>query len=140
MAKYPETNKFLKKYGNQVSSEQKTRLRGFGKGGGPLEESLTSKPYNNGSSFGVNFYMEDYGTFVDKGVQGWSNGATGKGKGGTSEYKFKPKDGNHTPQKKSKFIESLLKWAARKGIPKGLVFIIRRNKARLTLLETLKSR
>lgn len=129
MAKYPITNEYLKTYGNSVNAEQKTRLIGFGKGGDgrpeSLEESLTNKPFNNGKSFGVNFYMNEYGNFVDKGVQGYKNGATGEG-GTSSIYKFKPKDGKGTG-KKSLFLESLFKWTARKGLPKGAAFEIRRN-------------
>jgi len=129
-AKYPTVNNYLKLYGDAVTNEQKTRLKGFNKGGegrnGSLEESLGNKPFNNGSSFRVNFFMNEYGLFVDKGVQGWQSGTTGKG-GRSSIYKYKPKDGTHKPAKRSAFLESLFKWTARKGLPKGAAFAIRRN-------------
>jgi len=130
-AKYPITNEYLKTYGDSVTNEQKTRLRGFNKGGdgrnGSLEESLTNKPFNNGTTFGVNFFMNEYGNFVDKGVEGWKSGTTGEKGGGNSIYKFKPKDGNHKPARRSKFLESLFKWTARKGMPKGFAFELRRR-------------
>jgi len=130
MATYPEVIKFMQKYGDSISSEQKTRLRGFGKGGSgrkdSLEESIKNIFFNSGKELNINFYMADYGKFVDQGVQGWESGKTGIG-GASSIYKYKPKDGKHKPQKKSKFIESLMKWNERKGIPKGLAFVIRKN-------------
>jgi len=69
-AKYPTTNAYLKLYGESVVREQKTRLNSWGKGGGDLEKSLGSKPFNNGTSFGVNFFGTNYTEYVDKGVEG----------------------------------------------------------------------
>jgi hypothetical protein len=69
--------------------------------------------------------MEDYGQFVDQGVRGWK---TGKTKNGTnSPFKFKPKKPGGGTGKKSKFIESLMKWTQKVGLPKGAAFAIRRN-------------
>jgi len=87
---YKEVNKFLKEYGNQVTNEQKTRLRGFNKGGGPLEKSLKSKAFETKKEFGVKFFGEDYTDYVDKGVEGSISKTTGKG-GTKSIYKYKSK-------------------------------------------------
>lgn len=129
MSNWRETEKFLDKYGKSVVSEQATRLKGFGKGSsrsGSLEKSLSYKKFDKKGQVGVDFYMNEYGNYVDKGVQGYKSGKTGKG-GGSSIYKYKNKEGNHRPQKKSKFIESLMKWCQRKGLPKGAAFPIRRK-------------
>jgi hypothetical protein len=129
MSNWKETEKFLDKYGKSVVNEQKTRLKGFGKGGshsGSLEKSLSYKKFDRKGEVGVDFYMNEYGNYVDKGVQGYKTGTTGKA-GGKSIYKYKNKDKSHKPRGKSKFIESLMKWCGRKGIPKGAAFPIRRK-------------
>ena len=61
--------------------------------------------------------MADYGQYVDKGVNG-----TEKNWGSIYSYKKGQPTGG-----KSKFISSLQKWCAIKGIPKGAAFAIRRN-------------
>lgn len=131
MKKWQETEKFLNKYGESVVKEQRTRLRNAGKfpgskGGGPLDKSLSYKPFESKSEFGVNFYMEDYGVFVDKGVQGWKTGRTASG--AKSPYKYKPKNkGFKSTNKRSKFIEALKTWAAKKGMNKNAAYPIRKK-------------
>ena len=71
MANWKETEKFLNSYGTSVVKEQRTRLKNAGrfpgsKSNGPLDKSLSYKPFDSKSEFGVKFYMEDYGEFVDK--------------------------------------------------------------------------
>lgn len=62
--------RYLNSFGAEVISGAKRNLTSSGKGGGNLEKSLDFKvvPYNNG--FIVQFFMADYGVFVDKGVKG----------------------------------------------------------------------
>lgn len=130
MAKWKETEKFLNSYGTSVVKEQRTRLKNAGrfpgsKANGPLDKSLSYKPFESRSEFGVNFYMEDYGDYVDKGVQGWKTGRTASG--AKSPYKFKPKNGKRSKGGKSKFIEALKKWAKKKGINQGAAYPIRKK-------------
>jgi hypothetical protein len=68
--KTTNVEKYLKSFGEEVVRGAKANLSSAGKGGGNLEKSIDFKvvPYSNG--FVVQFLMEDYGTFVDKGVKG----------------------------------------------------------------------
>lgn len=61
---------YLNSFGWEVVRNAKKNLASAGKGGGNLEKSIRFKvePYNDG--FVVEFFMADYGTFVDKGVKG----------------------------------------------------------------------
>ena len=104
-ATYPITKTFLNSYGQSVVKEQKTRLKSFGKGGGPLENSLTYKVVQKNETVSVNFYGEDYTPFVDKGVEGAKTHKAGKG--GKSIYKYK------TKMPPTKVFD---KWAIRKGL------------------------
>jgi hypothetical protein len=73
MSNWKETEKFLDKYGKSVVNEQKTRLKGFGKGGshsGSLEKSLSYKKFDRKGEVGVDFYMNEYGKYIDSGVSG----------------------------------------------------------------------
>jgi len=67
---YEHSQRYLKSWGRDVVQEAKERLIAAGKGGGDLENSLTSRVLNEGESYVVEFSMADYGTFVDKGVRG----------------------------------------------------------------------
>ena len=62
--------RYLNSYGKEVINNSKNNLRSAGKGGGELEKSLDFKVVKSGKGFHVQFYMADYGTFVDKGVKG----------------------------------------------------------------------
>jgi len=62
--------RYLNSYGKEVINKSKSNLRSAGKGGGELESSLKFKVVKSGTGFNVQFYMADYGTFVDKGVKG----------------------------------------------------------------------
>lgn len=67
---YKHLQRYLKSWGKDVVQEAKERLVAAGKGGGDLENSITSRVINEGESYVVEFSMADYGTFVDKGVRG----------------------------------------------------------------------
>lgn len=115
-AKFPETEKFIHKYGKDVETEIKNRLKGHGKyATGKLYKSIKYEVLKEKEDFIVSFIMEDYGVFVDKGVNG-----TEKSRG--SKFKFKNRhkgDGS--------FLKSLKKWCGTKGIPKNAAYAIRQN-------------
>jgi hypothetical protein len=118
---FPLTRKYLTEYGQSVIGEMKTRLTNQGKEAtGTLHKSLKFRTQEKDNEFIVSFFMAEYGQYVDKGVNGYARRVG-------SIYSFKPKDGNHKPQRKSKFIESLKKWCKVKGLPEGAAFPIRRN-------------
>jgi len=70
-----EVREQLNKFGKFVIQQARSRLT---KGGKKLTKndtkklynSLEYKPFRDGSSIGVYFYMEDYGKFQDQGVKG----------------------------------------------------------------------
>jgi hypothetical protein len=118
---FPLTRKYLTEYGQSVIGEMKTRLTNQGKEAtGTLHKSLRFRTQEKDNEFIVSFFMAEYGQYVDKGVNGYARRVG-------SIYSFKPKDGNHKPRRKSKFIESLKKWCKVKGLPEGAAFPIRRN-------------
>jgi hypothetical protein len=68
--------KILNDYGKYVVQQSKSNLTkdvnrfGGNKGGGPLYNSITYKVDTEPNFFLLDFLMEDYGPFVDKGVRG----------------------------------------------------------------------
>lgn len=110
---FPNTLKFLKTYGNQVESEIETRLKNYGKyASGKLYDSIRYEIKETDEKFSLSFFMADYGKYVDKGTK-------------PSKYANMKRKGKSN--RKSKFIESLMKWCAIKGINKNAAFPIRRN-------------
>ena len=70
-----EVKEELNKFGKFVIQQARSRLtKGTKKGSKnvtkKLYNSLEYKPFNRGSSIGVEFYMEKYGRFQDQGVKG----------------------------------------------------------------------
>lgn len=109
--KYPESDKFIRKYGSQVESEIESRLSKNGKiASGKLYDSIRYEVKEEKSEFILSFLMADYGKYVDKGVKPHPEYLDGKG-----------------GKKKSKFIEALKKWCRIKGIPENAAFPIRRS-------------
>lgn len=104
---------YLNKYGNEVTSEMRTRLRNRGKyASGELYDSIRYEVKGSKHKFTVNFKMASYGQYVDKGTK-------------PSKYAdMPPRTGG---KRKSKFIESLQKWCKIRGLPTGLAFPIRRK-------------
>ncbi len=126
MTKYKKTEAFVKKYGNQVEQEIETRLHNAGKeASGKLLSSIRYDVIERNHSIILRWFMEDYGKFVDKGVQGAESGRAGDG--GKSIYKFKDK----MPPPKS--IKS---WLKLKGIPESASFLIRRSIYRFGITPT----
>jgi len=62
--------RYLNSFGKQVVNRAKAGLQKAKGGGTNLEKSLDFKVTTNQKGFSVQFFMADYGTFVDKGVSG----------------------------------------------------------------------
>tara|TARA_R100000458_G_C8234729_1_gene215405 strand:- start:428 stop:964 length:537 start_codon:yes stop_codon:yes gene_type:complete len=124
--------RYLNSFGKQVVNRAKGNVQRAKGGGTSLEESLRFEVVKEQDGFSVNFYMADYGTFVDKGVSGNKTirkFKSYKGNTETSPYKYT------TKQPPSGVID---KWTVRKGIAprdeggrfikrKSLVFFIARS-------------
>ena len=68
---FPITKKYITEYGKSVESEIKTRLKNYGRyASGKLLNSIKFRYYENKSSFSLQFAMNDYGKYIDKGVKG----------------------------------------------------------------------
>ena len=67
---YKNLNGVLEQYAKYVIQQAKTNLTKNKKGGGNLYNSLSYDILIENEDFLVNFLMEDYGQFVDKGVKG----------------------------------------------------------------------
>tara|TARA_B110000467_G_C18097119_1_gene355130 strand:+ start:186 stop:719 length:534 start_codon:yes stop_codon:yes gene_type:complete len=67
---YKNLNGVLEEYAKYVIQQSKTNLTKDKKGGGNLYNSLSYDILVNNEDFLVDFLMEDYGQFVDKGVKG----------------------------------------------------------------------
>jgi hypothetical protein len=105
--------RYLNSFANKVVSDSKNMLQ-KAKGSTALGNSIRAKVSADPNGFSVKFYMDDYGTFLDKGVSGnknpisYSDGTQIK----SSPYKYTTKG----PP-----IDILSKWIKKKGIqPKGL--------------------
>lgn len=90
----------LEKFRDQVIEEAKENLRRLGKDGGKLIDSIEGRVQANENSFEMEFSMEDYGIFQDKGV-------SGKRKKYNTEFTYKDK----MPPPRA-----FDKWIVRKGI------------------------
>ena len=62
--------RYLNSFGKQVVNRAKGNIQKAKGGGTALEQSLRFEVITDQDGFVVNFYMSDYGTFVDKGVSG----------------------------------------------------------------------
>jgi hypothetical protein len=102
--------KYLNSFGKQVVAQSKTTLNYKKKGSTKLENSITFKVVTEADGFSVQFYMDSYGTFVDKGVSGTKTKRTFKdykSKTISSPYKYT------TKQPPSRVLD---KWIVKKGI------------------------
>ena len=83
--------RYLNSFGKQVVNRAKGNLQKAKGGGTNLEKSIDFKVTSNAEGFAVQFFMTDYGTFVDKGVSGTNKTRSFKdyeGKVISSPYKF----------------------------------------------------
>lgn len=98
--KQSELQKELDKFKNFVISESQKNLRKLGKDGGKLYDSIQARVKANPNSFEMEFSMEEYGLYQDKGVSGTE-------KKYNTQYKYTTK----APPPKA-----FDKWAVRKGL------------------------
>lgn len=111
----------LEKFRDYVIEQAKNNLSRLGKDGGKLYDSIEGRVKANDNSFEMEFSMEDYGIFQDKGV-------SGKERKYNTEFSYKDK----MPPPRA-----FDKWMVRKGIAprkngkfqsrKGLQFAIARS-------------
>ena len=102
--------RYLNSFGKQVVNRAKGNLQKAKGGKTNLEKSLSFKVVTSQDGFSVEFYMESYGTFVDKGVSGTDvrrSFKDYKGKTISSPYKYTNK------QPSSRVLD---KWIVKKGI------------------------
>ena len=102
--------RYLNSFGKQVVNRAKGNLQKSKGGGTNLEKSLSFKVITDADGFTVQFFMDSYGTFVDKGVSGTDVRRSFKDyKGSTisSPYKYT------TKQPPSRVLD---KWIVKKGI------------------------
>lgn len=90
----------LEKFRDQVIEQAKNNLSRLGKDGGKLYDSIEGRVKANENSFEMEFSMEDYGMFQDKGV-------SGKRKKYNTEFSYKDK----MPPPRA-----FDKWIVRKGL------------------------
>ena len=124
--------RYLNSFGKQVVNRAKGNIQKAKGDGTALEQSIRFEVITDADGFTVQFYMADYGTFVDKGVSGnkkQQKFKDYKNKVITSPYKYT------TKQPPSGVLD---KWVVRKGIAprdeggrfikrKSLVFLIARK-------------
>ena len=105
--------RYLESFGKQVVNRAKGNLQ-KAKKGGALENSIKFKVITTDDGFTVQFYMDSYGTFVDKGVSGTKVKRSFKdyeGKTIKTPYSYKNRKGHSQPPSKA-----LDKWVVKKGI------------------------
>jgi hypothetical protein len=102
--------RYLNSFGKQVVNRAKGNLQKTKGGGTNLEKSLSFKVITDADGFSVQFFMDSYGTFVDKGVSGTDvrrSFKDYKGRTISSPYKYTSK------QPPSRVLD---KWIVKKGI------------------------
>tara|TARA_R100001463_G_scaffold110220_1_gene164898 strand:+ start:3923 stop:4462 length:540 start_codon:yes stop_codon:yes gene_type:complete len=103
---YKETVKVLEEFARGVVKEAKKNLSKIKKTSGKLKKSIKSDTKVSKNSLEINFEMEDYGKYVDAGVDGKKK-KYGKRKFDLQTYKYTTK----MPPPKS-----LDKWIVKKGL------------------------
>ena len=107
---------FLKSFGSKVEKKAKENLAaskdsmGKARGNTALGKSIRYKVVPTATGFSTQFYMEDYGEYLDKGVSG------NKTKRSFTNYKNKTQSSPYSYTTKGPPIDILSKWIKRKGI------------------------
>jgi hypothetical protein len=128
--------RYLESFGKQVVNRTKGNIQRAKGGGTNLEKSISFEVVEDTDGFTVQFYMADYGTFVDKGVSGTKQKqkyTNYLGEVLSSPYSYKNKKGHSQPPS-----SVLDKWVVKKGIAprdkkgrfitrKSLTFLIARS-------------
>lgn len=114
-----KTSEALEKFGKYVVQQSKSNLTRQKKGGGSLYNSIKDDLDEEQNAFLLDFMMESYGEFVDKGVRGKNPNALPKNakwkgiqKGKNSPYKF-------GSMKSRGLRKAINKWTVKKNI-KGI--------------------
>ena len=102
--------RYLNSFGKQVVNRSKGNLQKAKGGGTNLESSISFKVVPDADGFTVQFYMDSYGTFVDKGVSGNEQRRTFK------DYKGQVKSSPYKYTNKQPPSRVLDKWIVKKGI------------------------
>jgi len=102
--------KYLNSFGKQVVNRAKGNLQKAKGGGTNLESSISFKVVSDADGFTVQFYMDSYGTFVDKGVSG------NKQQQKFKDYKNKVISSPYKYTNKQPPPNILAKWISKKGI------------------------
>ena len=106
--------RYLNSFGKQVTNRAKGNLQKSKGGGSRLEESIRYEVVKTQDGFSLKFYMNSYGTFVDKGVSGTEQKRSFKdytGKRISTPYSYKNSKGHSQPPSRA-----LDKWIVKKGI------------------------
>ena len=106
--------RYLTSFGKQVVNRAKGNLQKKKGGGTALENSISYNVIEDKEGFTVQFFMDSYGTFVDKGVSGTDqkrNFKDYKDKVISSPYSYKKSKGHSQPPS-----SVLDKWIVKKGI------------------------
>ena len=109
--------KYLNSFGKQVVNRSKGNLQKAKGGGTNLENSISFKVVTDADGFAVQFYMNSYGTFVDKGVSGTKTKRTFKdykSKTISSPYKFGT-GSSRVGKAKGGMSGIMAKWVKKKG-------------------------
>ena len=101
---------YLNSFGKQVVNRAKGNLQKSKGGGTNLESSIRFEIVSDAKGFTVQFYMESYGTFVDKGVSG------NKKKRKFKDYKNQLISSPYSYTSKQPPPNILAKWISKKGI------------------------
>ena len=102
--------RYLESFGRQVANRAKGNLQRKKGGGTKLEKSIEFEVVKEKGGYSVQFYMNDYGTFLDKGVSGNKQSQSFKEYTGTvktSPYKYTTRQ---PPP------DILARWISKKGI------------------------
>jgi len=102
--------RYLNSFGKQVVNRAKGNVQKAKGGGTALEQSIRFEVITDADGFTVQFYMADYGTFVDKGVSGTKQQQKFK------DYKNKVISSPYKYTTKQPPPGLLAKWISKKGI------------------------
>jgi len=102
--------RYLNSFGKQVVNRAKGNVQKAKGGGTALEQSIRFEVITDADGFTVQFYMADYGTFVDKGVSGTQQQQKFK------DYKNKVISSPYKYTTKQPPPGLLAKWISKKGI------------------------
>ena len=110
--------RYLNSFGKYVVQQSRTNLtKGKKNVSKDLYNSISFKVTNNAEGFAVQFFMTDYGTFVDKGVSGTNKRRSFKdyeGKVISSPYKFGT-GSSRVGKAKGGMSGIMAKWVKKKG-------------------------